>query len=118
MFKISFSPQVRPQAYLGLYKEGDTLIISYEKWLDAEGSAPIISSEKYDFVRYDFSQLPEGATLPREAMDCELFASDVTRKGGDIELTLLLPITADASAAARFPETILVSADGAIHVPE
>lgn len=97
MFKIDLSPQVRADS-LVLGKQGEALVINGK--------------------RYDFSQLPEGATLPREAMDCELFASDVTRKGGDIELTLLLPITANASAAARFPETILVSADGAIHVPE
>lgn len=97
MFKIDFSPQVRAD-YLVVGKQGEALVINRK--------------------RYDFSQLPEGATLPREAMDCEFFASDVTRKGGDIELTLLLPITANASAAARNPETILVSADGAIHVPE
>lgn len=96
MFKIDLSPQVRADS-LVLGKQGEALVINGK--------------------RYDFSQLPEGATLPREAMDCELFASDVTRKGGDIELTLLLPITANASAAARFPAPLNVVNDGEVVLP-
>ena len=69
-------------------------------------------------VAYDFTQLPDGATLPREAVDCEYIASDVTRVNGEIELTLLLPITPQASEAARFPAPITVTADGPITLPE
>lgn len=97
MFKINLSPQVREDV-LALSKQGETLVING--------------------TEFDFSQLPEGATLPREAIDCEYIVSDVGRLNGDIELTLLLPITADASDAAKFPAPILVSEDGPVVLPE
>lgn len=40
---------------------------------------------------YDFSPLPEGATLPRAAVDCPWLASDVERIDGEIHLTLIQP---------------------------
>ncbi|MGE9959175.1 hypothetical protein [Cloacibacillus porcorum] len=97
MFKINLSPQVREDS-LTVSKHGETLVING--------------------IDYDFSQLPEGATLPREAIDCEYIVSDVGRLNGNIELTLLLPITADASYAAKFPVPILVPEDGPVVLPE
>ena len=97
MFKINLSPQVRLDT-LALSKQSETLVINGES--------------------YDFSQLTEGAILPRDAINCDYIVSDVTRVNGDIELTILLPIAANASEAARFPEPLSVSADGQITLPE
>ena len=68
-------------------------------------------------VPYDFSQLPEGATLPREAIGCEFIVSDVNRINGQIELTILLPHGANASHEARFPEPINMTNDGQVVLP-
>ena len=95
--KINFSPQVREDT-LAVTKAGDALTING--------------------VTYDFAQLPENATLPATAVGCEYIVGDVTRVNGDIELTLLLPITPQASEAARFPAPITVTADGPITLPE
>jgi len=66
---------------------------------------------------YDFSQLPNGATLPKEAIDCEWIVSDVNRVNGEIELTILLPHGANASHEARFPEPIIKNDDGQVVLP-
>ena len=68
-------------------------------------------------VPYDFSQLPNGATLPREAIGCEFIISDVSRINGEIELTLLFPISADASHEARFPQPMTINNDGQVVLP-
>lgn len=95
--KINFSSQVREET-ISITKTGDALTIND--------------------VAYDFAQLPENATLPATSVDCEYIVGDVTRVNGDIELTLLLPITPQASEAARFPAPITVTADGPITLPE
>ena len=68
-------------------------------------------------VPYDFSQLPDGATLPREAINCEFIISDVSRINGEIELTILLPHGANASHEARFPQPITMTTDGQVVLP-
>lgn len=40
---------------------------------------------------FDFGPLPEGATLPRDAVDCPWLASDVERIDGALQLTIHLP---------------------------
>ncbi|MGP3699185.1 hypothetical protein [Rhodobacter sp. NSM] len=65
----------------------------------------------------DLSGIPEGATLPRDAVACDWLASDIERIGGVLHLTLLLPHGPDAPAATLFPEPVLVEADGPIPVP-
>jgi hypothetical protein len=93
---INLSPQ-RREDILTISKSGDILTING--------------------VPYDFSQLPEGATLPREAIDCEWIVSDVSRINGEIELTILLPHGANASHEARFPEPIIKNDDGQVVLP-
>lgn len=61
--------------------------------------------------------LPEGGELPTEAIGSELFAGPVARRNGRLELTLRFPLAADASAAARFPEPLLIEADGPVELP-
>jgi hypothetical protein len=94
--KINLSP-IRSDNSLEITKTNDTLTING--------------------VPYDFSQLPEGATLPREAIDCEWIVSDVNRINGEIELTILLPHGANASHEARFPEPIVMNNDGQVVLP-
>ena len=94
---IKLSPQRREDT-LTVIKQGDTLTIN--------GTA------------YDFSVVPNGATLPKDATDCEWLASDVERIDGVLHLTLLLPHGKDASHAARFPQPIVNPADGTLELPQ
>ncbi|WP_256583358.1 tail fiber assembly protein [Pseudomonas sp. SWI44] len=64
----------------------------------------------------DFSRLADGATLPAEAVGCEFVAGPVERINGDLVLTLMLPHSADAPQAARFPVD-LYPADGQVQLP-
>ncbi|MFE3838600.1 hypothetical protein [Pseudogemmobacter sonorensis] len=65
---------------------------------------------------YDFTPLPEGATLPPAAVDCAWLASDVTREGGHIRLTLILPHGADAPPETLWPG-VLTIASGPVPLP-
>lgn len=94
---IILSPQVRGDT-LSAVRHGDTLTIN--------GQA------------FDFSPLPDGATLPAEAIDCDYIVGSVERVDGQLCLTLLLPITSNASEAARFPEPIIDPADGPLELPQ
>lgn len=93
---ISFSP-VRMDAALNIARKGDVLTIN--------GSA------------YDFGPLPEGGRLPREAVDCPWLASDVTREGGILRLTLILPHGAYAPPQTLFPAPVTMTGDGPVPVP-
>jgi len=95
--KINLSPQRRDDQ-LTLEKAGDTLT--------------------FNGTEYDFSQLPDGGTLPADAVDCEFVIGTVERIDGELELTLLLPHGANASEAARFPQPILDPADGKVELPK
>jgi hypothetical protein len=95
--KIILSPQRRDDT-LTVTKQGDTLTING--------------------ISYDFTSIPEGATLPKEAVDCQWLASDVERINGVLTLTLLIPNTANASEAARFPQPLINPADGVLELPQ
>ena len=95
--KINLSPQRRDDT-LTVTKQGATLTIN--------GTA------------YDFSQLPDGGTLPADAVDSEFVIGSVDRVNGELELTLLLPHGANASEAARFPQPIIDPADGEVELPK
>ena len=94
--KIIFSPQRRDDT-LTLSKSGDALTVN--------GTV------------YDFSPLADGATLPREAIDCEWICGDVSRINGELVIPVLLPHGADASEQARFPEPLIVTNDGQVVLP-
>jgi len=95
--KISLSPQRRDDV-LTATKQGDVLTING--------------------TEYDFSQLPDGGTLPADAVESEYVIGSVNRVNGELELTLLLPHGADASEAARFPTPIIDPADGEVELPK
>lgn len=95
--KIIFSPQRRDDV-LTISKSGDALTING--------------------VPYDFSPLPDGASLPKDAIGCEWICGDVSRINGELEIPILLPHGPDASMAARFPEPMAVTIDGEVVLPE
>lgn len=95
--KITLSPQRRDDA-LTVSKVGDVLTINGEA--------------------FDFSNLPDGGTLPAGTVPCDWIAGDVDRIDGELQLTLILPLgpppwSADVSA----PTSITVTADGPITLP-
>lgn len=95
--KINLSPQ-RSDNTLQVIKNGDALTINGEV--------------------YDFSVVPDGATLPSSAVDCKWLASDIERVDGELNLTLHLPHGANASEAARFPQPIINPANGVLELPQ
>lgn len=98
--KIKLTPQVRDETLM-LDNVGDALIFT----IDGVANT------------FDFSQLGEGGILPAAAVDCPLLTGDVRRVNGEIELTVVLPITWDAPRAAAFPEPISIVGDGVIALP-
>ena len=103
MFHITLIPQRRDET-LTLGRSGDILTI--------------------DDTPYDFGPLPEGATLPAAAVGCPWLASDVTRTGGTIHLTLILPHgpipfpPPPEALAVTHPAPIIVSTDGPVTLPD
>jgi len=94
---INFSPQRR---------DDDLAIIKTDDILNIDGTD------------YDFSDIPEGGTLPADAVDCEFIIGDVERVNGELQLTIILPHTSNASEEQRFPEPLTVNTDGQVVLPE
>jgi hypothetical protein len=68
-------------------------------------------------VAFDFTQLPEGATLPADAIDSDWITGPVERINGELHLTLRLPHGPNPSQAVAFPEPIHATEDGPIALP-
>ena len=84
--------------------------------------APLSATKSGDVLTlngqpFDFGQLPEGATLPAEAINSEWIAGPVSRIDGELHLTLRLPCSPNPSQAVAFPEPIHVATDGPIPLP-
>lgn len=94
--KLSFSPQVSGRL-LAVVKLGDALKINGDL--------------------FDFAMLPEGASLPSSAVNCDFIVDDVRRVDGHVNITLLLPIAWDATHDACFPSPIINPPDGVIRLP-
>lgn len=94
--QIKFNPQRRDDA-LAVVKQGDTLIVNG--------------------IEYDFSTIPEGATLPADAIDSDLFSGPVERIAGVLHVTLTLPHGPNPSQAVAFPEPVTVIEDGIVELP-
>jgi hypothetical protein len=93
---ITFTPMRRDDR-LTLHRAGDVLTINGES--------------------LDFSPLPEGAMLPRDAVDCPWLASDVSRSNGQLHLTLILPHGATAPHETLFPPPLRLERDGPVALP-
>ena len=94
--QITLTPQ-RRDGTLTLVRSGDVLTINGEA--------------------FDFTVIPEGGTLPRDAVACDWLAGDVTRSGGVLHLTLILPHGADAPQATLFPAALTLTGDGPVTLP-
>lgn len=92
---INWSP-VRSDEELKITKKGDKLTINGEV--------------------FDFSVIPDGASLPATAVSCDFVVGDVERKDGELVLTLMLPHGVNASEAARFPKPVKPR-DGRVEIP-
>ena len=66
---------------------------------------------------FDFTQLPDGATLPADAIGSEHFIGPVERINGVLHVTLRFPHPFDAPYEARFPQPITMTADGIVPLP-
>ncbi|RVO34803.1 hypothetical protein [Sinorhizobium meliloti] len=94
--KIGLSPQRRDDA-LEVLKAGDTLTIN--------GAA------------FDFSALPDGASIPAAEIPCDWIAGPVERIAGELHLTLILPHGPSPSQAVAFPSPLTDPPDGVIALP-
>ncbi|WP_295530200.1 hypothetical protein [uncultured Thioclava sp.] len=94
--KINLSP-VRLDTLLELSVAGDMLTLNGET--------------------LDLSAIPEGATLPADAVMSDWVVGPVTRINGELSLTLRLPCGPDAPEETRFPQPITVTEDGPIMLP-
>jgi hypothetical protein len=93
---IKLSPQRRDDR-LTVTRLGDTLTI--------------------DDQVFDFSGIPDGGLLPRDAVECKWLASDVERVDNRLRLTLILPHGANAPHDTRFPLPVEVTEDGPVALP-
>lgn len=93
---ISLSP-IRMDAELNVTVQGDVMTING--------------------LELDFSVIPDGATLPAEAVECEFVIGEISRVDGVLQITLLFPIGPDASEAARFPVPFTPE-DGVVEFPQ
>lgn len=69
-----------------------------------------------DGATLDLSGIPEGATLPADAIASDWIAGPVTRSSGVLSVTLALPFHPNSPEATRFPEPITVTS-GAVVLP-
>ncbi|AVN42356.1 hypothetical protein FA362_30830 [Pseudomonas aeruginosa] len=98
IIKLSpYAPLPGSDEHLSLVRTGDVLTVNGQS--------------------FDFTPLPEGGELPAEAIGSEWFAGPAVRRADRLELNLRLPLSGDASAAARFPEPLLIEADGPVELP-
>ena len=95
--KITLSP-TRSDAPLSISKQGDALTING--------------------VTYDFSVIPDGATLPASAVDCEYITGNIERINGVLQISLVLPHGPNPSQAVAFPEPLINPADGVLELPQ
>lgn len=94
---ISFSPQYS-DAKLELLVDGDKLIINGDI--------------------LDFSDLPDGARYPAEAIDNDMISGGVSRINGEIHITVILPYNlSNPPRSVTFPEPITVSVNGRVALP-
>ena len=69
-------------------------------------------------IAYDFSVIPDGATLPASAVDCEYITGNVERINGVLQISLILPHGPNPSQAVAFPEPLINPADGVLELPQ
>ena len=66
---------------------------------------------------FDFNPMTEGSTLPMAAIKSEWFAGDVELSGGELVITLLLPLPENYSREQAFPVDLVAVPDGPVAFP-
>lgn len=94
---VKLSP-VRRDEDLAVTKYGDNLIINGET--------------------FDFSVIPDGATLPAGAVASDWIWGDVSRTGGVLTIPLVLAHGPNATEAQRFPADLIDPPDGELALPK
>lgn len=77
------------------------------------GSKLIVNGEVFDF-----SPMADGDTLPASAIASEWFFDKVDNVGGELELTLILPLPANFSPEQAFPVPLEDVPDGPVAFPQ
>lgn len=88
--------------------------VRLDETLTASRAGDVLTLNRQTF---DFGPLPEGATLPAEAIDSPWIVGPVSRIDGELHLTLRLPHGPNPSQAVAFPEPIKVTGNGPIALP-
>lgn len=96
LMRISFSPQRRDDT-LTVARHGDIVTINGDI--------------------LDLSAIPDGATLPAEAISNPWIGGPVERIDGVLHVTLVLPHGENPSQAVAFPDPITLTGDGPVTVP-
>lgn len=91
--RIKFNPQRRDDELL-LRIEGEIVTVNY--------------------ISYDLSVIPEGATLPSEAIYGEFLSGGVSRNDGELEIVVTLPHKANSPTAITFPQDVVINEDGVV----
>jgi hypothetical protein len=91
--RLIFSPQRRDDA-LALSRSGDVLTLNG--------------------VSFDLSGVPEGATLPAEAVPSEFVVGEISRTAGELSVTIIRPYGAASTEADLFPEPLPNAPNGDI----
>ncbi|MBK3745856.1 hypothetical protein G3A39_42635 [Paraburkholderia aspalathi] len=95
--RVSFSPQFSNET-LTVIKSGGILTIN--------GAA------------FDFTALPDDATIPPDATGCKWIIGPVDRIDGVLHLTLLLPYSDDdADGSVTHPQPLINPPDGELAIP-
>ncbi|KJK19038.1 hypothetical protein [Pseudomonas sp. 2(2015)] len=94
--RLKLTP-IRSDATLAIHKLGDVLTING--------------------LPYDFGPLPDGATLPSEAIGCPWINQPVERINGVLVIPITMPHGAEAGERSRFPADIVGAPDGPIALP-
>lgn len=66
---------------------------------------------------FDFTGLPDGATIDAEMVPCAWIIGTVARIDGALHLTLLLPHGPNPSEAVAFPAALIDPPDGPLDLP-
>ena len=66
---------------------------------------------------FDFSKMASGDTLPASAISSPWFSGQVDNVGGELELTLILPLPANYSSEQAFPVPLENVPDGPVVFP-
>ena len=96
LLTLTLSPR-RLDQHLKLVREDDVL------WLNDR--------------KLDLTDLPEGASLPPEAVDCDFIQEPITRQDGNLHIVLVLPHGARAPTHTRFPAPMVLSENGPVDLP-